>query len=462
MVDFFEFSNEMLCLANLHGYFTQVNQAWTRVLGWTAEELTSKPYLEFIHPDDLAATIQEASRLESSKYETIQFENRYRCRDGSYRWLAWYARLVPELDRLVAAARDVTEQKQQSETLRTTAERLQLVLDATNDAIWDVDLLAGTVWWNDVYDTRFGPRPKETTNSWEWWTTRIHPQDCERVVSTLKDLIAGDGWKWSADYRFRRSNGRYAHVLDRAIVTRDSCGRAVRALGAMQDVTALRQDEEELRRQASTIRDLFELQERERKLVSLDIHDGLAQMIIGAYMAVQSAQASPAESTPLLEKAQIALSRAIKESRRLINDLRPLIIDERGIPDSIRHLVAEQSKESDCRFDMSIHVLRDQIDPLFDGVVFRIIQEAIANALRHGQASKIRLRVEQEGDRLELEIQDNGRGFDPEQIPADRLGVRGIIERAKIFGGTARWQSHPGSSTTVRVRLTVPGWSGDP
>ena len=67
MIDFFEFSNEMLCLANQQGYLTRVNAAWTRTLGWSAEELTGRPYLDFVHPDDVAATIQ-ASLLRNGNH----------------------------------------------------------------------------------------------------------------------------------------------------------------------------------------------------------------------------------------------------------------------------------------------------------------------------------------------------------------------------------------------------------
>src|SRR5262245_41335343 len=114
--DFFEFSNELLCVADDRGYFSRVNPAWTRLLGWSAEELTTKPYLHFVHPDDVARTINEAQRLHLG-HETIKFENRYRCANGDYKWLSWQATRAPD-GNLVAAARDVTSQKDQTEALR--------------------------------------------------------------------------------------------------------------------------------------------------------------------------------------------------------------------------------------------------------------------------------------------------------------------------------------------------------
>lgn len=89
MQHFFEFCNEMLCVADSRGYFTRVNPAWTKTLGWSSEEMTSRPFIDFVHPDDVEATIREAELLHSGTHETILFENRYCCRDGSFRWLSW-------------------------------------------------------------------------------------------------------------------------------------------------------------------------------------------------------------------------------------------------------------------------------------------------------------------------------------------------------------------------------------
>src|SRR4051812_13365504 len=113
MFNFFEFSNEMLCLADNRGYFTRVNPAWTKTLGWSAEELTSRPYIEFVHPEDKEVTLREAELLRLGTHETISFENRYRCKDGSYRWLSWQAAHASDPNEVVATARDVTTQKLQ-------------------------------------------------------------------------------------------------------------------------------------------------------------------------------------------------------------------------------------------------------------------------------------------------------------------------------------------------------------
>jgi PAS domain S-box-containing protein len=106
-----EISLDLMATASFDGYFTYVNPSFTRTLGFTAEELTSRPLLEFVHPDDREPTLTEIARQTVEGRSVFQFQNRYRTRDGSYRWLEWTSLPDPQANELVAAARDVTERK---------------------------------------------------------------------------------------------------------------------------------------------------------------------------------------------------------------------------------------------------------------------------------------------------------------------------------------------------------------
>jgi diguanylate cyclase (GGDEF)-like protein/PAS domain S-box-containing protein len=105
----FEMSNDMLVEASLDGYFTRLSDRWEQCLGWTHEELMSRPFREFIHPDDLEATMVIATSLDAQPDEVVNFENRYRAKDGSWRWLLWSAR--SDEYRKYAVARDITDRK---------------------------------------------------------------------------------------------------------------------------------------------------------------------------------------------------------------------------------------------------------------------------------------------------------------------------------------------------------------
>jgi PAS domain S-box-containing protein len=123
---FFNVTLDLLCIANTDGYFLHLNPAWERILGHTREELMGKRFLEFVHPDDLDGTGAAVSTL-TSQQKIFLFENRYRCKDGTYRWLQWSATPIGKL--IYAAARDITEHKLDEEVLQERIRFERLVSD---------------------------------------------------------------------------------------------------------------------------------------------------------------------------------------------------------------------------------------------------------------------------------------------------------------------------------------------
>jgi PAS domain S-box-containing protein len=113
-----EVSLDLLATAGFDGYFKRVNPAWQRLFGYTEAEVCSRPFLEFVHPEDRASTAAEAAKLAEVGCDTISFRNRYRARDGGYRWLEWNARAVAEEELIYCAARDITDRKQAEEAVR--------------------------------------------------------------------------------------------------------------------------------------------------------------------------------------------------------------------------------------------------------------------------------------------------------------------------------------------------------
>jgi PAS domain S-box-containing protein len=145
---FIDLSVDLFCIAGFDGFFKKLNPSFEKTLGFTVEELMAKPYMEFIHPDDRPATVNEASRLKNRE-DTFEFENRYRCKDGSYRWLLWNAVSVSEHNLIYAVARDVTERKRAQEALRESEEHLRLLVDGVRDyAIFMLDPSGKVASWN--------------------------------------------------------------------------------------------------------------------------------------------------------------------------------------------------------------------------------------------------------------------------------------------------------------------------
>ena len=157
---------------------------------------------------------------------------------------------------VLAIVRDATDRKRAEEDLRESEERYRLIARATNEAIWDSDLLSDKQTWNGAFETMFGYPLREETNG-AWWEERVHPEDRERVLSKIDSVLRGAGETWSDEYRFRRADGTYATVVDRAYVVRDARGEPVRVIGSMMDVTQHRHAEEALRTSEAELRALL-------------------------------------------------------------------------------------------------------------------------------------------------------------------------------------------------------------
>lgn len=131
-----ELTNDLACIADLNtATFLMINPAFEKVLGYTQEELLSKPFTEFIHPDDIDKTIQVIHNELLKGNDVITFENRYRCKDGTYRWLDWNSHPVPSLGITYAIAHDITERKKIEETLRISEEKFRNIFEHSNDGI---------------------------------------------------------------------------------------------------------------------------------------------------------------------------------------------------------------------------------------------------------------------------------------------------------------------------------------
>ena len=124
---FFDLSIDMLCCLDFSGYFKRLNPAWERTLGYTREELMSRPFIEFVHPDDRERTLSQNGAVRSGG-QALGFENRYMCKDGSYRWLLWNA--APDRDHglIYAVARDMTERKRAEDERDRMLRELQTAL----------------------------------------------------------------------------------------------------------------------------------------------------------------------------------------------------------------------------------------------------------------------------------------------------------------------------------------------
>lgn len=147
-----------------------------------------------------------------------------------------------ELIRMATHVAAIAISKAQRESaVRDSEERYRLLNLATKDAVWDWDVRANTLWWNESVQHLFGYAPEEVISNYDWWRERVHPDDRERVHLSLQTAVASSAMSWREDYRFLRRDGTYADVLDRGYVMRDASGTAIRVIGTMQDISELKQ-----------------------------------------------------------------------------------------------------------------------------------------------------------------------------------------------------------------------------
>lgn len=239
-------------------------------------------------------------------------------------------------------------------------------------------------------------------------------------------------------------------------------GRVVAVLASSTNILPLKETERSLERERNLLRRLIEIQERERQLVSYEIHDGLAQYLAGAIMHFQAWEAALGERPGRddFHRGLRLLQAAADESRRLIGGLRPPDLDELGIVDAIDSLVADARTEvPTVSFEHDLPGSR--LPPMLETTIFRVVQESLSNVRKHAAARTARVELRRDGERVRIRVDDDGCGFDPAAVSDDRFGLEGIRQRSRLFGGEPVITSRPGAGTCIEVSLPIPAESPD-
>ncbi|HEY6099440.1 MAG TPA: HAMP domain-containing protein, partial [Anaeromyxobacter sp.] len=226
----------------------------------------------------------------------------------------------------------------------------------------------------------------------------------------------------------------------------------------LNDANERLREREEAR--AELLRKVISAQEDERKRIARELHDETSQGLAVLAMGLEAAQdAIRGGKTPRLDEVKAVAVRTLEDVHRLILDLRPSVLDDLGLLSAIRwyadrHL-SSRGISVRCEFgDVS------RLPPEMETALFRMCQEAMTNVARHAQATAVLVQVGVEGDAVVIEIEDDGKGFEPAGAARREgrrpWGLMGIGERAEILGGTARIDSAPGKGTRVLVRIPLP------
>ena len=247
---FFALSNDLLCIATLDGYLLRVNPAWERLLGWRPEELVGERYLALVHPDDVDSTIAASRRLVLG--ETVTgFENRYRHRDGSYRWLSWSSNPSLEDGLVHAVIRDITDERRQL----AWSEELEHVAEV---GTWELDLDTQQTHWSAQTYRIYGLDPDRSQRTDLDQGLSHYPPEAEAVLAPAVERLQTSGAPYDLELPFVTAQGapRWVRTTGRA---RWHNGRITRIYGSIQDITRQQTQQQELQEAYNRIEEAQEL-----------------------------------------------------------------------------------------------------------------------------------------------------------------------------------------------------------
>ncbi|RKH61135.1 PAS domain-containing sensor histidine kinase, partial [Corallococcus interemptor] len=488
---FFQLSPDMFSIAGMDGYFKRVNAYFVQVLGWSEAELCQHPFMELVHPDDRESTQAEMRKL-SQGIPTLRFENRFRTRDGRYRWLAWTSRPVPELGLLYAAARDITEQKTVAqererllEAVRDSEARFRNMADHAPVMLWVTDAQGLTTYMNRGWYAFTGQT--EATGLGLGWFDAIHPDDLLRTQRTFGDAFALRQ-SFRLDYRLRGADGHYRWTVDTGSPRFDADGHFLGYIGSVIDISDRKQAEVDrealLARESAARREAEEANQLKDEFLATISHELRTPLtaILGWVQLLRTGNLSE----PRRERAMETIERNARSQGQLIEDLLDvsrivsgkLKLDVAPVDlsavvqqalESVRPAADARGIEVRSTVDTSSSVMGDP--HRLQQVVWNLLSNAVKFTPRGGH---VRLVVARHDSTVELTVEDTGQGISEAFLPhvferfrqADSgstrktgglgLGLSIVRHIVEMHGGTVSAASDgEGRGATFTVRLPL-------
>ncbi|MDB5011806.1 MAG: hypothetical protein JWQ25_8, partial [Daejeonella sp.] len=242
--------SELITILNTKGIYTYVSPNHEAITGYKAEELIGKSSFDFIHEEDLDDSYAQFNKLTTQKsvlITPIRFRHKNNC------WI-YIESIITNLSEdsavhgIVSNSRNVTERVEKERKLKESNERFTYAAKATSDAIWEWNIKDALVFREYGYRKLFGYHLDKIDNSHDFWSSKVHPDDFDAAWKIITDARDNsEVFKWKCDYRFLKANGEYAFVKEKAIILRDDKGTPIRMIGAMQNVTRRKLEEQRLR-----------------------------------------------------------------------------------------------------------------------------------------------------------------------------------------------------------------------
>ncbi|MBV9772550.1 MAG: PAS domain-containing protein [Gemmatimonadetes bacterium] len=488
---------EGLCLMDSAGRLTYMNPAAEAILGWRHDELQGKvlhDHVHYLHPDGTPFPPEECplSRVLRDGIPIRDREDLWIRRGGEF--FPVFCSCSPIMDggRITGAVlslHDITERRRAEAELRDTLERYRMLGRATHDTIWEWDLVTGEGSWNEGIHTMFGYPPGEAQPTHAWWAERLHPDDREAATAATRAAVEGGADSWSGEYRFRRADGSYATVLDRAYILRAADGKPLRMVGSMLDISARRGVEEERERLLAREREARTEAERANRtksdflaVMSHELRTPLTAIMgytellqMGVPVAIPEAACNQVDRIDQAARHLLALIEEILTFSRIEagqEGVRATLADLVEVAREAAAFVQPLADRKGLAFgvrlpDTPLPVVTDP------GKVRQVLVNLLFNAVKFTAEGEVRLEVEREGADAYLHVSDTGIGIAPEHLErifepfwqAQQVNTRDVggtglglsISRriAHLLGGEVRVRSTVGRGTVFTVRLPL-------
>jgi PAS domain S-box-containing protein len=441
------------------GQIERMNPAFSRMHGYSAEELAGWPIADFF-AEECRADLPRNIQLIHEKGHHV-WESWHVRKDGSRFPVQIDATAVKDkagkvLYRVVNV-QDITARRQAEDVLRENEAHLARAQAQGKLGSWRLDIPGDVLEWSAECYRIFG-LPPGTPLTYQRFLACVHEDDREFVDHAWRAAVAGASY----DIQHRIvASGRVKWVRQRAELEYAADGTLLRGVGTSQDITEAKRHEEALLRSQQNLRELAahheKVREEERTRIAREIHDELGQYLTALRMDAAMLKVRFGADNPALVQQVAGMVKTIDATigvvRHLATSLRPGALDM-GLVSAAEWLLSEFEERTRVR--CLLHAPREHfaLDDMRGTAVFRILQESLTNIARYAQASEVKVRIELVNSTLEMDIRDNGVGFDPTEVKSRKtFGLMGMRERALQFGGESRIDASPGAGTTVRIRI---------
>ena len=460
----------LIARADPEGRFTFVNEGYRRLIGKPLEELIGHPFLDIVHEDDLADVLTVFRHTLESPLSRIQFDCRILTPGGSA-WVSWDGGAIQDercmITEIQAVGHDVTSRKAAERALKDSEARYRSIVESSATFICRLDHEARFVFLNDAYCRKLGKRLDELIGRPA--IDVVHEDDRAESFTEIRRTIELPGYRTTVENRNRTPDG-WSWITWEACATGDQEGPRFEVQAFGRDVTERRAAEEalhasldELRRSEEKLRLLAQhqttIREEERRRLGFDLHDDVCQELVGIAIMIESLrrrlQPLPPAETAELNRIVRYLNEVVEHLRLLARDLQPMLLPELGLEGGLRALAEGMSSDAThvaAEFRTPIPRLGQEIEL----AVYRIAQEALANATRHATARAIVLTLGVADHVLHLEVRDDGHGFVVQDRQRARaLGLVSMEARATALGGDLEIWSEPGKGTAIRLQCPL-------